>query len=148
MKLPRRLTALSIALFPYAFASFASPKDLEINKFACFEHINEIYEAIYSRNGVVVNNFSLREERSLLSPSLDSIWFTASGANRTSNDVHLTIEFVVFDTKGNIAFAIVAQPMMSILNARKTENIDGSIYVPPRTLPTATKSCVRVVGDF
>jgi hypothetical protein len=148
-ELARSGTVLCLSIFAMQdFTCRAGESSMTINAFSCFDKLKDIYDASYSRAWVVVNNFSIREERSLLSSNLDSVLLTASGANRMSNDVHLNVELVVFNAKGDIILAMVAQPMLSILSGGKTESIEGSIYVPPKSLPTATKSCLRIVGDF
>lgn len=100
-----------------------------------------------SEAGVVLNNFSLAENDSFMAKGTSKVQVSFSVRNR-NQDVRALTVMIVGMSDNDLLWALDAAPMMAMVAGNKTEECNGSAYVPPGTVNQTTAFWIRVVGDF
>ena len=130
-----------------AVAQTPTPQVLTPVQFTCVNSLGSVASLHLITGGVVVDHFTLSEEKSFMTKSAFVLSFTASGANRSNTPARVSVEAAGFDDKQSLGFAVTAQPLFSI-SPGKTETIKGDIYIAPGTLKRTSKICLRVNGEI
>ena len=100
-----------------------------------------------SEGGVNLNNFSLAENNAFMAKGAAKVQVSFSIRNR-NNDTRAVTVMLVGMSANSILWAVDAAPMMSMVSANKTEECNGSAYVPPGTVKQTTRIWLRVVGNL
>ena len=82
-----------------------------------------------SEGGVNLNNFSLAENNAFMAKGAAKVQVSFSIRNR-NNDTRAVTVMLVGMSANSILWAVDAAPMMSMVSANKTEECNGSAYVP------------------
>lgn len=128
-----------------AVAQTPTPQTLTPIQFTCVDPLDSAASLHLLNGSVVVEHFTLSEEKSFMTKGAFVLNLTASGTNRSNTPARVSVEAVGFDDKQSLSFAVTAQPLFSI-SPGKTETIKGDIYIAPGTLKRTSKICLRVNG--
>ena len=125
----------------------AFSRDLTTSQWSCGTK-DALFDLQVSRNGVRVNNFSLKERQSFMTKSATVLEATYSIANRSDKKVFVNAQIAGFDSAEKLVFALAVKPSFDIADAGKTEDASGNIFIEPKELETVRTFCVRLTGEF
>lgn len=97
--------------------------------------------------GFIVNNFSVREAKDTLS-GMVQMETTYSIANRSSEPVRVSGDFVFLDSENRILAAMSAGPHEAWVDLATTTKGSGQTFVNAGTVATVTTVCLRLFGTF
>ena len=100
------------------------------------------------RNGITLNEFTIAEKKALLSEKMTNIEVAFSARNETDSHRHFAFMLAGLDKSGRILWSMALEPLMSVLSKHKIENVQKSVYCPPRALIRTRKIWWRIIGDF
>lgn len=133
--------SILVFLFLIATAVFAIDESQTVNR-PQFEDI------MIQQGGVNVNNFSIKEDSSLMSKDLRVIRVSCSARNRNVSSKHFAIMLVGFDVSGNILWSMSLEPVFGIISENTTKEVSDTVYCIAGTLSRTQKIWYRIIGDF
>ncbi len=130
------------------FSGQAIAQTLENGSWTCVKDKDELFFIEYRLdNKIRLNNFNIKEDSGFTAKNLMVARLSASGGNRTENNLYFDIEFAAYNGD-EILFVLTAAPSFDMIGAGKTDEINGDVYVKPGTLEKATRFCLKLNADW
>ncbi|WP_142780723.1 hypothetical protein [Agrobacterium sp. T29] len=109
--------------------------------------MSEFQKFSVDEGGFTVNNFSVREVKDILS-DMTQLETTYSIANRSTQTVRVSGDFVFLDNDNRILAAMSADPYEPQIDQSMTTKGRGQTFVATGTLPTVETVCLRIFGTL